>query len=727
MDRFMRNKIILVFLFFLGYFYANSQIASSEINQEKYWYLRLRLKEQFVKIGLGAGASVPAAQITVGGYDNGSGNDVVYKKLDWGADATTHLGWYWGVLATEIHLLNNNGQNADETIQELYYALLAFDRLDDYAELVWDYCPSNSDCDDPNTSHTSNTHFDHPVVWNTGGGYWEPKMGSPYNSSNSRNGFFLRMDGHWSLINSFPEIDRVNAVLSRPYYDKDYFPSSLTHTYGGVEYSAWDNYDLGPIGGNRYSNAGYRWSNEPSQDQIFHLLMGAMLISEFANVSCYDPNLGLYVNLRSKAKEIGLRMLNYYNAWWILRNPITGKICNGGQNSAAFIPSLNVLKNYFTERDYKNHANIQGYLWGTINPETCDDDFGGYMVSRELYAVITAISNTTPHVDMCRYVDNRDGFDWGFYYLLRKALYPHNPKPGCDYTADEVRWDLELCPCRGPYSDEVQYTSDGSYLDANGDVNNYDATEQVTTGVGRPDEWFYSNRYLKACPQNKERGEFNGLDYMLLFNLAKIVYGNLSVDGAYHSMIHNDFSGNLAAGTSYTPVGFIDMESAAILTTTTRVEAKASKSITLLPGLFAPYGSYLLAEIDDEWTCNGITYQRTATDGPDNQTNSTRYTFESNLGIDSAENKVPEAVQEMDVAIYPNPTSGIVQFGCNGMEPLFVKITNANGVVLLDSKVSCNEFVSLESLSSGIYLVTISWYSSVSGQLQYKFEKIIKY
>src|SRR5210317_251719 len=95
-----------------------------ELNEEKYWEYRERLKNEYM-IGIGPeiGMSTPAGvRDTVGGL------------LQW-TDATMSLGEYIGVLALEYHILESKGINTDETIEELFYAMYALNRLDYTAEV----------------------------------------------------------------------------------------------------------------------------------------------------------------------------------------------------------------------------------------------------------------------------------------------------------------------------------------------------------------------------------------------------------------------------------------------------------------------------------------------------------------------------------------------------------------------------------------------------------------
>lgn len=462
---------------------------NDSINLLKYNNLRERLLTRFVKVGSGHGESLPADRWIIGAADEANPQSQIFKKLDFGADVTINHGWYLGVLATECYLAKRDSTVADSTARELYLALEAINRLDDYAELIWAYAP-NSICDDTE-------FFNYPVPWDSATQTWIPKTGSTWDTL-FRNGFIMRMDGHHSLLSYFTDADVINAVMSRPWN-----PATRQ----------WDPYALNPDKVT-YTTAGYRRSNEQSQDQIIHLLMGLTLTVEFAQSITWNQE-----NLSEKAREIALRLLNYYTPGWTFTNPVTQRICNGGQNSFFYAPSLALLKKSL-ERGEKNQKNGQTYLWYNTS-QPCNKVEKLYQVAKHMYACISAISNSTPHKSMCRYVTKQRGFDWGFYYLLRKALYPHTASTACDYTEEAVKEDLNACPFRGPHWDVYLYAEDGSYMHSGEFIRN---TGDPNDARYKPREWFLPNRYVKTCENNEERGEFNGLDYMLLFNLSRIVY-----------------------------------------------------------------------------------------------------------------------------------------------------------------------------------------------------------
>lgn len=466
----------------------------------------------FVKPGLGPGESVPANKYTICVAYTTYPHSLV-KKLEWG-DATTQLGWYMGVLATELELLQRSGRTNDQyylqLIRELYYSLEAFNRLDDVAEVIWSYAPD--DC---------NTRLDYiePVQWDSVHHQWMAKPGS--NVKPQRNGFFARMDGNIDLLKYFKKASSINTGLVRPWISAD----TLNLKAGKVNGGAFGFYVGDPnVAGFSYKANGYYPYNESSQDQVFHLLMGLMLVHEFV-----EPEINFDgISLKQMAGEIALRILTHYDGMTI-KNPLKPNrlVCNGGGNSFAFWMSIKKIIRYF-KTGKKNHVKDQIYLWGKINCET------SYQVNRSLFAVISAIANSTPQMDLCRYT-NRDGFSWGFYSLLRAALYNLPLKSGgCYYGIDQVKYELGLCPIRGPHLDIYDYGENGDYI-VNTDNKHRNFWEYSRKEIidHRVPLWHLTNRFFHICtPESADQknfilnqGEFNGLDYLLLYNLANIVFG----------------------------------------------------------------------------------------------------------------------------------------------------------------------------------------------------------
>ncbi len=95
-------------------------------NLQKYWFYRYRLVNDFTYIGPNPGESLIAQRRTKRDAFAVSGTN--YNSLDF-EDQTIDLGHYLGVLATEYELLKNNGFNTDRTLYEIKWAQNAYDRL----------------------------------------------------------------------------------------------------------------------------------------------------------------------------------------------------------------------------------------------------------------------------------------------------------------------------------------------------------------------------------------------------------------------------------------------------------------------------------------------------------------------------------------------------------------------------------------------------------------------
>ncbi len=108
---------------------------TTEQDLAKYKRLRQRLLSDFTSVGSAPGQSQPAPE-----------RDDVHGTMHWG-DGTIALGFYLGVLATEIYMLahpatfpgadNGDATQLGKTLDELYHALLAMERLDLVADAAF--------------------------------------------------------------------------------------------------------------------------------------------------------------------------------------------------------------------------------------------------------------------------------------------------------------------------------------------------------------------------------------------------------------------------------------------------------------------------------------------------------------------------------------------------------------------------------------------------------------
>lgn len=133
----MKKLSIVIFLILLQYLAAAQTMPNrAYINQSKYWFYRNRLINEFCKVGPNQGESIPFQSINYKEDFAGTPNGVYGQTGDGGVQK---LGHYIAVLASEIKLLKMSNQNRDKTIEELFYALYAAKRLDETAE-TFNFC-----------------------------------------------------------------------------------------------------------------------------------------------------------------------------------------------------------------------------------------------------------------------------------------------------------------------------------------------------------------------------------------------------------------------------------------------------------------------------------------------------------------------------------------------------------------------------------------------------------
>lgn len=490
---------VLIFIFVCISVFQDIQAQNDSLNHQKYGWMRYRIRNYFQHMGYGPGESLPAGLIRE--YHTCKELERPSRIVDWG-DGTIFLGWYLGVLGTEYKLLRNAGERSDSTLRELYLALNAFDRLDKNAEIVW----SNFD-------GVTKKGKVRPVEWDSVNRRWLGK------DEFELNGFFLRNDAGPDFARFFPFATGIGSALSGVYNPID------TNYFG--EYQVCPPFT--------YRAFRYYPMNEPSHDQIFPLLMGLILTYE-----CSDEFMVWNgQNLGERARETALRMINHYDQDWKYRNPARkefGNGCNaegcmpynGGGYSIAYAYPLALIGNYLQEgkKLYKSgpgqtFKDLQNpYMTGVsflTKPvfKNLTPLFYNHHVNHHMEVVIASISNAYAGKSgsrSARYIwervhDNEVG--WEFYYLLNRFLFPNKT----DFWPKEfVEKELDLCPPNGPH-----------WL--------FDKQKKATHSA----PWVISNRFVFGFKNGMQwsakdslnpwfKGYFSGSDYMLLYNIYRLVF-----------------------------------------------------------------------------------------------------------------------------------------------------------------------------------------------------------
>ena len=278
-------------------------MAQSELeNHEKYWLYRHQLRERYMKVGTNPGESLPASVILP---NNLYGQDSEYKAMHW-RDGTISLGHYFIVLATEYRLLLEHGQETTTTENELYYALKAAIRLDQYCE-----------------------HFTTGGVYGTDPGFI--------------NGLMMRDDvpanfyQHWS--------DYQNEY---PYTPSDDYPAIKVRSDFSIFESTGENATALP----------FNDKNVQSIDQVVSMLLGLRFVLQLVdNIDVQPTTAEEPLNIHQTARDIIWRLVARMNDTgtagspheWVIKEE-NGELVPRGNNAAmASYPLIELLR--FTHGD----------------------------------------------------------------------------------------------------------------------------------------------------------------------------------------------------------------------------------------------------------------------------------------------------------------------------------------------------------------------------------------
>jgi len=444
---------LFVILFFFSFF---AQSQNEEKNLEKYWHYKERLHHYFVKVGPNVGESVVAY---VRNKNRG------YKRGFTHGDQTIDLAWYIGILATEYRLLEKQGEDTKESLQALYYAIKAFERLD------------------------------------------RCENGAPWNLDSARlDGFFHRYDVSLYQNSKLFSIEGRNYQLTA----KDKW---------GTRPAGMPTYILG------FDDEGGRfnpYSAEESQDQVIHLLMGFSLISKClpdSNLSFYDiDNQQKIFNFKQAAIENTDRVLRYINSHaWNIKTP-EGKNVDRGATVIMYAYPLAIIGERITGKSYTTFWSQSWFSkisWDLSRVPNWVNDFNSTM-ALTLAALSDSWYDMLPvaHVDATGYYIRQCGKVWHrdiFYQLLYEFI---NDKKSKWYQKEETISTLNSAPFNGPY----YWSQDSVVFSCCGKI------------PGKPQGgWAYPNKYRGTKKEQEgrgrypSRGNFSGIDYMLLYNLYQLV------------------------------------------------------------------------------------------------------------------------------------------------------------------------------------------------------------
>lgn len=757
----MKIKLLII-LNLTHFLYEAQNIAMDRVLHNKYWNIRSRLRNDFMKVGPNPGESIPLEQRGYNYYPNNISdgpfifpydpNTLTYKwgqQAKWG-DALGEIGYYIGVLATEHALLALNSQPTQEAIRELYFALGALNRVDLQAEINFN-------------------------------------LASGFPSQSTLNGFMLRDDVPSTFITN--NIQHFNYYGNKGFKSKIYI-NSLNESAGSS--STQQN----SIGGNYISI-----------DHAVNVLVGLALVARFVPPDVTYNNQNVYggdpASLHDAAIAIGDRIYNYMkngfsstSISWNLEYPDGTDISNewGGQampNCYAFAETLNKMVNsdwgyktyghtahFNNECDWSNWVNdgetkfqrwwrenvatpaeaiaygIYPHFSGPYNHPSLayENLFDGQLLQTwlgsqdlalqavNLSAIANCIytykGNKTKSHQVPR-IAQRD-----FYHgdLLRMAIH------GWGNCADNSMSSASLSQA---YSIMQQAPCEGSfnYFQPNSNVG--------LVGPAAPSaEWSTTSRLDHPDRRGNNNiiiGEFNSLDYMLYHNLYYLVQqqsnpqheGWKIVDLTQRQLQINyptTIKGTPWGSTSYP--AFVPSHEYITANNKINVNAKvtyqAGKSIELKTGFSSEYGSTFESKIfNDPNFCAynsdfsnpydlGVNGRQSSSNAQNNFSNEpTIFVKQENLikknkgKYNDSTNSINEKLlpasnssisNPLIIKIYPNPSDGLVNIFVN--EPTnyaSLRIINIMGQVVFQStEITDINVINLNTQPKGVFMAELN-------------------
>lgn len=462
--------------------------AQTVPEHEKYALLKQRFNRLFVHIGPAPGESIPAGRLYPKRDDETQRR---YNTLEFG-DATIHLGWYLAVLATENHLLRQHGKPTTQNVYELYHALHALERLDRVSNIAWSYWPQHRN----------------QALYDTAAQRWVPR----YPVSTEPDGFLLRDDVPPYFYQKFPA-PQVELTSS-----------DFTHHDNPQKYNTQN------LGG------------EESKDQLISMLFGLFFVHRY--VATDETYNGIALNeygrrlTKTMVDFVRYERLNKVGSWKITNPEKNNENPRLGYDPILFSYPLAIMANEIVYgKPFNKHSVLQRLNdWGKGYQNQASlltksvfvrlreskvflDKNHDWHINYYMIFMLASVSNVwsldlayeTNSAEILRQrCSDEEAKGWLIYPLINEALYPSKEVP---YEPAYVERELALYPAGGAYN----------YFNTPGD------------SLGRYSRhWFSSNRFQSSNGHYEGNaavdcnsyfnGQYNGLDYMLLYNLYRLVY-----------------------------------------------------------------------------------------------------------------------------------------------------------------------------------------------------------
>ena len=711
------KKIIpgLFFLILAIPFYCQTQ----QDNLTKYWDYRERLRNKFMVVSenvMEYGTNIPAAEIF---YNDTT--DRTKNRISWG-DANGNMSQYLSVLATELWILKNNGQDYSTTLKELYYAMFALERLDKFSEsnIRW---------------VNANNHW----YYNSSGIYIKYLAGDI-------NGFSIRDDvtpEFWDNHRSHFDADKCSGHFISTRINGDCIPMEensqdvIEHNMLGlglisklvgsesvenVPYSEIDSYILSYL-----TNKGIITCDPTIYPKTVNFSLWASdIVKRYINYMQYAGtwNKGLEFSFLSNNIQI-----DFVSTHWILVNPVSNDTVSQGSGTdfgvAAISPGIIMAGQAITgenlrkpgygslvlDDDFKfafqYPTTSQGFIGGLLIPEFRKDD--------DLIRTVSCVGNVLGNGTNGTFSVLRD---------LRDHYNPHKPPHllGCDtvyehlplinlvmfdpeyqvmqigdnaYTSDKVLYEglLNTAPPSGPFKGKNiagvkrDWSSTSCCLWPQHNMDEEKHPDQLKPS----DEQTLPNSYIA----------FNGLDYMMLHNLYYIAFRKEDIRAM--KITNSDFTerNNSQRG------GTIEINSSIL---GNNVTYTARKQIKLLPGFRSKTGySSFRASIAPPRPGNYDGSEYVVMSNPNSSVPALAHKSYTNTDNESKDvHNFDESILD-NFRIFPNPCKGKLAISVDNLkESSEYIITNLNGIVVFNDQITTNhQIVNISSLPKGVYFISL--------------------
>lgn len=564
-------------------FCLNLYAQTEQENLKKYWNYRDKLQKHFVRIGTGESKSICFSNIddtpvnSEGGWSNTATptNQVYgYKRS---GDAMTLHGDYIAVLASQYKLLKDQGKDVTAVLNELYYAIETINRLDRIAEpYFYPFSPLNSNGffirDDISKNISNDWNGQYVITENNKDRYNgirsdcyrdEHPFGANYGNEMSQDQIFgllqgfvfiKKMVGHVYVKPSAVDVgfyldDEVKSITQRI---MNYLTSIHIHTdhnelfefntvylnliYAGLIVAPVPHTipPMGPIiifppstqSVQTTCTVTENWvltnpvtgqltgTFDPNHINIseirpfcFPTSVAAEIITGNDYASFYNSSSHLYRKTQDilldgdycLPYEIDVSMVDVGHAFWESLQEVTDILSPN---------TLGTNKPYFCISTSTSVFDIaSAYLGGSEEKQICFKSYNTFMALQ-----LAAITGTWDHNKVAQISENWHMEIFDLMYAVLNNTTPIHP---------QSYWEniLNSAPCQGPYNNR-RFDSNGLPI--------YDSD---------PGGWFENTRWAGAVlPSPYTFGEYNGNDYMLLYNLYQLAYKNTAALPEYEDI-----------------------------------------------------------------------------------------------------------------------------------------------------------------------------------------------